>query len=119
MSSLTVEFPSAVDITNITNANPAVVTTVSPHGYQPGIFITIFIPYRNSMPQIMKKSYLATILSPTTFSVPVDSTNFTPFTLGPFNLALGVYYQTAQAVPTAEFATTLANAQNVIGPNNP
>jgi hypothetical protein len=124
-SSLTVVYPSAVNISNITNANPAVVTTVEPHGYMAGLYVTIVIPYPNVMQQINYQTYPITILSPTTFSIAVDTTKLSVWAPSP-NITVtppdGEPYQVpaqvAQCIPAGELGT-LANASNIIGPNNP
>lgn len=90
MSSLVRYVPPAREISNITNSSPAVVTTTIPHGYFDDIFITIAIPYPNMMEQIAGQTYLAKVLSDTTFSLydietltPVNTTNLTTFNTGP------------------------------------
>ena len=126
MSSLTYNVPHRRDITNITNSFPAVVTTSDDHGYFAGSFITIFIPYPNVMQQLNGKTYLIQVLSDTTFSIPVDTTNYSAFAASadvivtpPVGPPFSVPAQQAQSIPSAEFGTTLRNASNVIGPNNP
>lgn len=116
MNPLTVFVPNRKIIQNITNANPAIVTVTEDHGYHPGIFVRIVIPYLGSMFQIDGKVFLIDILSPTTFAVPIDSTNFAPFVLAP--LKDGVPIQQAQVIPVGEFIT-LDNAVNNVGPRNP
>lgn len=126
--------PPAREISNITNGFPAIVTTVLPHTYSPGIFVTIVIPYPGVMEPINGKTYLAGIVSPTQLAlfdwenlIYVDTRNMTPFSTGPVVAtypthappAVYVPAQKSQVVPAGEIATTLANASNVIGPRNP
>ncbi len=61
--------PSRV-ITNITNANPAVVTTSTPHGLTTGVFDTrVYHDAINGMSMLNGLSLLVTIVSPTTYSL--------------------------------------------------
>ncbi len=123
--------PKAVGILNIFSSFPAQVTTVSPHGYQPGIDVTLFIPYNNgSWNSVNGQTFSAIILDATTLDLPgLDSSEFTPWQdapdiviqppgrpLPPTQITPA---QIAQVVPAGEFALTLANAANWIGPNNP
>jgi len=106
-------YPLANIISTISNANPVVVTTLNAHGYQSGNIIRIVTTYNGTMPEIDGKYGLATVLSPTTFSLPIDSTNFGAFT----------YYtqwvKVAQAIPISELNNTLTNSEQNIGPRNP
>ena len=73
-------------ITNITQANPAVVTTSEAHGFINGQSVTITDVV--GMTQVNGNSYYASIASGTTFAIytdadltiPVDSTGFTAYT---------------------------------------
>ena len=64
----------ALATTFVTQANPAVVTTASPHGLQTGDAVLIY--GTTGMLQIAGVVYTATVLSTTTFSIPVDSSGF-------------------------------------------
>lgn len=89
-------------IQNITQSFPAVVQTVTPHNFKAGIYVRIFLPSpRLGMAQLNQKIFPATILSTTTFSIPVDTRGFEPFT--------PVVGQEAQALPSAEGSLTLEN----------
>ena len=61
--------PVSKTITNISNANPAVVTTSTDHGFLAGSYVTFFIPY-NTMQALNYNTYLATPINATTFSIP-------------------------------------------------
>jgi hypothetical protein len=98
--------PSARIVTSITSADPCVITTSVPHGYQPGVFVYLFIPFNSPFNQLNSHIFLATILSPTTFSIPVDSRPFQPF--------VASSTQKAQVCPAGEQANTLDNAANVV-----
>lgn len=109
--------PDVRNITSITQANPAVVTTSTNHGYSAGLYVRIVIPYPGSMPQIADQIFLITITGANTFSVPVDSTGFDAFTLAP--ILYGQREQQAQSIPIAEINSTFSNCVANIGPNNP
>ncbi len=61
--------PNQIGFTGNTIANPTVVTTASPHGLTTGDSITIY--QSNSIPSI-NGVQTVTVISPTTFSVPVN-----------------------------------------------
>lgn len=109
--------PAAQNILNITQSNPAIVLTEFNHGYADGLYVRIVIPYRGSMEQVNGNIYLITVLGLSTFSIPVNSTQFDLFTLAPFWLLLPT--QEAQAIPVAEINSSLSQAVDNIGPRNP
>lgn len=109
--------PAAKIINNITQANPAVVTTTTDHGYLSGLFVRIIIPYTGSMEQVNDKIYEITVLNNTDFSIPVDSRNFDAFNTAPLWLLTPI--QEAQVIPVAEINSSLSQAEENIGPNNP
>lgn len=99
--------PYSSVITNITQANPGVVTTVQPHGFLPGSYIRIDLqpdPTLFGMTQVNNQVYLITVLSPTTFSLNADTSNFDSFTAS-------TSLQSPQAIPVGEVSSTLANAE--------
>lgn len=110
---LTNFYPLANIITAITNASPAVITTLMPHGYRPGNIVRVVTEFNGTMLEINGKSGLATILSPTTLSIPVDSRDYGAFTY------FTEWTNVAQVIPIAEVNVTLQNAEQNIGPNNP
>lgn len=61
----------SIAITNISVANPTIVTTASPHNFSTGD--TVIINSTDSTP-VINGDYTITVLSPTTFSVPVNVT---------------------------------------------
>lgn len=96
--------PSRQYIQSISNSNPAVITTTADHGYSAGLYVRLFMPAAAGMEGLDNKQFLITILSDTTFSIPVDSTN-----LGSFDPTLSS--QASQVIPIAEESNTLANAE--------
>lgn len=95
--------PNRQTVTNITNANPGVVTTSQPNGYHDGLFVRFFYPVMFGMTQIAGFIYQIKVLSPTTFSIDVDTSNFDAF-------AIKSSSQTVQVIPVAEVAATLVSA---------
>jgi hypothetical protein len=77
--------PSFYYVSNITNANPAVVTTTTDHNFQTGMVARMRIPYLYGMQQMNNQIYSVSVLSSTSVSlqytqvpvaVNVDSTFF-------------------------------------------
>ena len=99
-------------ISNITNGFPAVVTTTQNHLYTTQAIVRIDIPRFFGMQQINQQFGEITVLSPTTFSIDIDSTFYDPFFIP------GTYpanAQQAQAVPFAEDNSILTAAvQNTL-----
>ncbi len=105
--------PSSQTITNITNANPGVVTTAQSHGFLNGLYVRISMspdPDLFGMTQVANQIYLITVIDTTSFSIDVDTTSFDTF------IAV-TDPQSPQAIPVGEIATTLINAeQNTLTP---
>jgi hypothetical protein len=108
--------PAMRVITNITQSNPAIITTGINHLYINDMVVRIDMypqflnkgsaAANNGMIQMNQQFGTITVLSPTTFAIPIDSTNFDAFVLAPI--------PTAQAVPIAEANSILTAAvQNV------
>ena len=94
-------------ITDITQDNPGVVTTSQPHGYITGQYIRIDLlpkPWLFGMTQVNNLVYLITVLSPTTFAINTDTTNFDTFI--PLTIP-----QAPQSIPVGEVAATLLAAE--------
>ena len=68
-------------ISSITNANPALVVTVNPHGYQSGIVVRLEIPESCGMPQANGLIGEITVIDPTSFTIDIDTTHFYPFAI--------------------------------------
>lgn len=73
--------PAMRQITAITQTNPVVVTTSFDHDYFNGDVIRIVIPIDQGMRQLNHQYAAITVLSPTTFSMPIDATNFEALTI--------------------------------------
>lgn len=103
--------PAMRIVTAITKTNPAVVTTSFAHQYNSGIIVRLDIPLANGMQQMvgtaaLPVTYPITVLSPTTFSVPVDSRQFEAF----------VNNECCCVVPTGELNSQLTDATRNILP---
>ena len=103
-------------ITSISNANPAVVVTSSDHGYLSGFNVRIVFPfpYTNSfgMPQINNQTGVITVLSPTSFSISIDTTHYDPF-------VIGTTLEKAQVIPTGQYTNQNLNDSQQVNPPNP
>jgi len=106
-------YPFQSTIQSITKANPVVVTTTAAHGLLSGNIVRINTVYNGTMPEINNQQGIATVLSPTTFSMPIDSTSYGTFVFS------ASYLKPGQVIPIAEVNATLQNAEVNIGPNNP
>lgn len=90
----------AATITNVTQANPAVVTTSAAHTFVTGENITT--AGVAGMTELNGNTYAITVLSPTTFSLDgIDSTGYTAYSSG----------GSAQSDAPYEIATTYTEAQ--------
>lgn len=91
-------------ISSITNANPGVVTTVSPHGYYSGLYVQFFFGPAFGMQQLIGNVYLISVIDSTSFYINQNTTGFDTFTIGTTK-------QQPQVVPVGEVASTLKNVE--------
>lgn len=94
--------PCRQDISSISQSNPGVVVTTQPHGYLEGIIVRLVIPLACGMQQLAGAQVNATIISPTSFSIGIDTSGFDPFTVAGL--------QPPVVIPMGEQAFTLKNA---------
>lgn len=73
--------PAMRIISAITNSNPVSVTTTFAHGYQSGTIVRIDIPVADGMQQLNSMFGPITVTSTTTFTLPIDSTQFDVFAI--------------------------------------
>lgn len=103
--------PNRQTVSNITRTNPGVVTTTQNHGYDSGLFVRFYFPTNFGMTQVNGNTYQIAVLSPTTFSINADTSNFDAF-------AVNSTSQSPQVIPVGEVATTLSesvvNNRNII-----
>lgn len=95
--------PNRQQVASITRANPGVVTTTQANGYLQGLYVRFYFPINFGMMQLNDNVYLITPLTPTTFAIDVDTTNFDAF-------AITSTVQLPEVIPVGETADTLKNA---------
>lgn len=93
--------PSMRIITNITNGNPATVTTSFAHGYSTGLIIRLILPSGYGMEQANQLFSDITVVDTTSFTIDLDTTWFQPF------VTPDEQTQYAQAVPIGEINSTV------------
>lgn len=110
--------PAMRAILSITNANPALVTTtidgVTPadHDYITGTIVRLDIPLGFGMFQADKLIAPITVVSPTTFTIDINTSSFDAFVI-PTTYPLN--YQQAQVKPVGELNSMLtASTINVL-----
>lgn len=104
--------PAMRIISAITTSNPAQVTTTFAHQYITGTTVRLDIPLRYGMQQINQQFGPITVTSSTTFTIPIDSTWYTPFS-APSQYPFSAQY--AQCNAFAEDNSILTAAiQNVL-----
>lgn len=71
--------PKAWQLTNMTNANPAVATTIQAHGYSTGMVVSVNVPSTYGM-SLLNMFTSITVLTPTTFSCDnINTLSLLPF----------------------------------------
>lgn len=103
--------PAVRDLLSITSAYPAVFTTTydgtnpGAHGYKTGLIVRIDIPPHFGMQQLNQFQGTITVLSPSTFSMNVNTTGMNPFVIPAENP--GFNFTPAQVTPIGEVAAQL------------
>jgi len=95
--------PAMRVVTAITNANPALVTTSFANNFESTDIVQFYMPLGFGMQQINGLMGHVTVVSPTTFSVNINTLNFDVFS-DPSN------GQFAQVIPIAESNSTIYGA---------
>jgi hypothetical protein len=85
---LDLQFGAQIQISGITKASPAVVTTASAHGYSSGdvvIFQGLYQSSTTGMPQICNIPFTVTVTGATTFTIPwnTNQSNYTALSASP------------------------------------
>ena len=107
--------PATRDITNITNATKAEVTTSFDHGYLTGLIVRLYIPHYFGMEQSNRLKGSIVVTSPTTFTIDIDTTSFDPFVIPP--LQPGSVWTGPQVVPIGEDTDVLDSSfRNTLTP---
>ena len=94
-------------ITDITNATQAVVTTASNHEYVDGMYIRLYVPSYYGMEWADGLAGYITVLTPTTFSIDIDTTNFAAYAI-PAGGA-DPYARTTEAIPVGGQSKAIRN----------
>jgi len=103
--------PAMRVISAITNSFPVTITTTINHQYKNGLIIRIDIPNGLGMEQLNQQFGPITVTGNTTFTLPLDTTNFTPFSVP----IVSNGYQDAQSVPIGEISSIIYGAtQNML-----
>lgn len=100
--------PAMRIITDITRANPAVVTTSFDHDYLSGLIVRLYVPPGYAMRQADKMVGTITVTGTTTFSIDIDTSAFDTFS-APGGSPWYVYSY-AQVVPIGERNDLLTQA---------
>ena len=96
-------------ISSISNSNPAIVVTVTPHGYDDDLSVRIIVPKNCGMQQMTGQVGVITVITPSSFSISIDASNFDSFAYTSID-------QIAQVIPVGEEANSLTQAE--INANN-
>ena len=84
--------PAMMNILGISQSNPCLITTtfdgIAPgaHNYQTGLIVRLVIPQYFGMDQLAQAGdvlYTITVVNPTQFTIPVDSTGFVGYAVPP------------------------------------
>ena len=94
-------------ITSIANSQSPLVSTSFDHNYETGDYVRFSIPTDYGMQQIMRNEnpFLITVVSPTTFTIDIDTTRFDIFT----DVSTSAP-QCAQVLPVGEVASKFTSA---------
>lgn len=95
--------PNRQLVSNITQANPGVVTTTQEHGYETGLSVRFFFPLNVGMNQLHEKVVKITVIDSTSFSIGVNTTKFDVY-------AVSSTSQLPQIIPVAERADMLSES---------
>jgi hypothetical protein len=114
--------PALRFIANVTNANPALVTTTIPHLYASGIIARLYIPQDFGMYQADQLFGAIIVINATQFTIAIDTSTFDVYNNPGNNLA-----RAAMVVPIGEitadfssaFTNTLPNAIPIVDANIP
>jgi len=105
--------PAMRNITAITNALAAQVTTNIAHQYIDGMIVRIYVPDGFGMTQINQQTGVIAIVDTTNFIIDIDTTNYDPFVIP--SEQPGHFFTPAQVVPVGELNDMLTAAtRNVL-----
>lgn len=105
--------PKRSQISSITRALDAVITTTTDHDLISGEIVRIVVPQSYGMPQIDNQIGTITVINDTSFMIDIDTVEYDAFIV-PSNVK-----QFAQVVPIAEInSTTRAAVRNILRGSN-
>lgn len=106
--------PAMRIVSAITNSFPVTITTTFNHQYQTGYIVRIDMPLNYGMEQLNQQYSPITVTSPTTFTMQIDTTFYTPFVVPPTNP--GHNYTPPQSVPIGNINSSIYLATKNILP---
>jgi hypothetical protein len=107
--------PAVRDIVAITQSNPAIITTSFPHTYLTGLIVRLNIPQDYGI-KVGRFKGTITVLSPTTFSIPLNASVLDPFVI-PVEAPNQPELNVAQVIPVGEETAILTQSfVNVLTP---
>jgi hypothetical protein len=107
--------PARRNIQSITNAYPALVTTINPHGYVDGTVVRLVIPIQKGMQDANNLTGTISVTGNNTFTIDIDTTQMQPFiTVVDPNIS-PLLDVCAQVQPVGESNKTLAAATQDTG----
>lgn len=104
--------PALRFIANITNANPALVTTTINHLYASGIVVRLYIPQDFGMVQANQLFGAITVVNATQFYIDIDTQTFDVYNNPGTNLA-----RAAMVVPIGEITSDFSSPFTNVLPN--
>lgn len=108
--------PAVADISAISQSSPTTVTTTFNNKYLTGLIVRLYVPQDFGMEQINGFQGTITVTSPTTFTIPVDSTFFDAFVV-PTEAVNQPLVNPSQVVPIGEDAAILTQSfVNILTP---
>lgn len=106
--------PAKRCIASISNANPAVVTTVNDHNYITGEIVRLVIPEGFGMTQVNNLTGTITVTGATTFTIDINTIFFDAYAAP---APLPSAYTSGQVIPVGEVSSTLAGATKNVLPS--
>ena len=92
--------PDAQVITSISNGNPAIITTLQPHGYSTGFNVRVVFPVGTGtlfgMFQINEQVGTIEVISPNAFFISINTLQYDPFVIGTTS-------QKPQVIPISQY----------------
>jgi hypothetical protein len=71
--------PDAFEVSAVTNALQAVVTTTADHGYQVGWYVMLFVPDDHGMDIPFEQVLIVDVPASDQFTIDLDTRNYSPF----------------------------------------